>query len=320
VREQADPDVLVAGGSDPTAEDLHARVGVRDLAGLSRVDLARNLAYLLSVWAVIAAAAWVAVQNPRWWVIALALVVISSRQQALLNIEHDCVHSTFVPGRKHNVLLAETIVASPVGSPFHAARARHLAHHRLLGSDEDPDGPLHKGDGMRTATGLLRHFAFGLAGGYAAMVLLGGEKELIAVDPETRRRDRRNVVLSQIVLAGVATATLAWWAYPLLWLVPLATLTAFCHLLRNYTEHALLPAEENAHPSRLITVHSPRAERALVAPFNMNLHAEHHLYPFVPARKLPELQKRLNRAGDGPSRLVRGGYARTLVNHLRRLR
>jgi fatty acid desaturase len=73
------------------------------------------------------------------------------------------------------------------------------------------------------------------------------------------------------------------------------------------------------YPDRRVSVDPPKAEGAYVAPYNMNWHAEHHLFPWVPARKLPEAARRLAAREQGTSRLVRRSYFAALVTHLRTL-
>ena len=48
----------------------------------------------------------------------------------------------------------------------------------------------------------------------------------------------------------------------------------------------------------------------------MNYHAEHHLFPGIPARHLPEVQRRLSAATSAPARLLRGSYLGALARHL----
>src|SRR5438309_1420832 len=79
-------------------------------------------------------------------------------------------------------------------------------------------------------------------------------------------------------LVVVFTLLFGWWAYPLLWLLPLGTLTATMHMVRNFCEHAISDDEAAAHGDRLISIRSNPIERALIAPFYMNYHAEHHLF------------------------------------------
>lgn len=290
---------------------------VRDLAGLSRWDLACNLGYLAVAWALIVSVIGLFAARPSPVTFVIAFVVVAARQQALLNVEHDCTHGIFVAGKRWNDRVAVGLCASQCGSPYHAARARHLAHHRLLATDGDPDGELHGGADKMTPGGLVRHFAVGLVGGYALSVLFSKPER--DADPTARMLDGRNIVVAQLILFGLLTLAFGWWAYPLLWLAPLVTLTAGAHLLRNFAEHAIVGNEEDDHADRLISIRSNPLERFVVAPFNMNYHSEHHLFPFVPARKLPELQRRLASREEIPSRLFRGSYLGALAHYVRGL-
>src|SRR5438874_224223 len=201
---------------------------MRDLAGLSRVDLVLNLVYLATCWVLVLLAVGLFTYERSWLTFAVAFLVVSSRQLALLNVDHDCVHNNFVPGRRWNERVAIVLAASPCASPFYASRARHLAHHRLLATEQDPDARLHAGDDKETVGGVLRYFGLGLVGGYAAMVMF--EPGAVAMDAAFRRRDRRNVVLGQGAVFAVFTLLFGWWMYPLLWVLPLATLTAAMHM------------------------------------------------------------------------------------------
>jgi fatty acid desaturase len=290
---------------------------MRDLAGLSRLDVTLNFLYLASCWALILVAVGLFTLERSWLTFALAFLVVSSRHQALLNIEHDCIHNHFVAGRRWNERVAIVLAASPCASPFYASRARHLAHHRLLATAQDPDARLHTGDDKQSPGRILRYFGLGLVGGYVAMVMF--EPEAVAVDAASRRRDRRNVVLGQIAMFGVFTVLFGWWTYPLLWVLPLGTLTAAMHMVRSFCEHAISAPEAVDHADRLISIRSNPLERALVAPFYMNYHAEHHLFPGVPARRLPAVQRRLKTRPDGVPHLMRSTYAGALTRYVQSL-
>jgi fatty acid desaturase len=289
---------------------------VRVLAALRRQDQVVNFLYLAAVWAVIIGAAIVAATWPRWWVIVLAFVVISSRQQALLNIEHDCIHTSLTRSKRWDGLIGNLLCAAPCGSPWHATRARHLAHHRLITTDEDPDLPLHDTAGKNTRGALLRYFGLGLLGGYAVMVLVKGSPS--SVESREKVRDLRNLTIVHLTLWAATGFSLGWWVYPLLWALPLFTLTTACHLVRSFVEHAVLTEERPDHDNLLVSIASNPVERAIVAPFNMNFHAEHHLYPAVPARRLPEVRVALE-ATPEPPRLIRTSYLTALVTYARSL-
>ncbi len=291
----------------------------RDISVVSPRVVAYNLAYLGLSWAAAIGALALFWAHPAWYTFALAFVVVSSRQQALLNCEHEAAHRKFLPNLRVNDLVGTYLCAAPVGSPFGAARTRHLCHHRLLGSLEDPDHDLHTGSDKQTRKGLVRYFLNGLVGGYAGMVLMGPRAPAAAAKGGSAQRDLLSLVAVQALLAAGLTLAFDWWVYPALWLAPLATLTAFCHLVRSFVEHAITRSEAPAHGNRLITIDSNPLERGLISPYFMNLHAEHHLVPSVPAPRLKELRRRLGERPDRPPLLVRGSYGGAIRRYLRAL-
>jgi len=314
-----------AADAAPGHDELRAsRVALaRDARELSRISpalVAYNLGYMLLAWTVAIGAIGLFWLHPVWYTFALAFLVVSSRQQALLNCEHECVHNKFLPARRWNELVGRYLCASPVGSPFGAARDRHLAHHQLLGTPEDPDRDLHTGEPPKnTPLGVARYFISGLLGGYAGMILMGPPPKVPGAGDSTRR-DVVALVLVQVVIFAGLTLAFAWWVYPALWLAPLATLTAFTHLLRSFVEHAITEGESETHANRLITIHSNRVERELVAPYGMNYHAEHHILPSVPAPRLKRLQRRLADRDRMPPVLRRTSYSAAIRHYVRSLR
>ena len=311
------------------AEDNRTRPAsgqVRGLAGAAADMLALtprlvafNVAYLALAWAVAIGAIAVFWIHPAWYTFVFAFAVVSSRQQALLNCEHEAVHRKFLPNRRANDLVGTFLTAAPVGSPFGAAQARHLAHHRLVGTDEDPDANLHSGADKETRRGLTRYFLSALLGGYAGMVLMGPRAPQAASAAGTARRDLAALVVVQGAIALALTLAFAWWVYPALWLAPLATTTALAHLIRSFVEHAITERESERHANRLITIRSNWFERAFLSPYYMNYHAEHHLLPSVPAPRLRKLQTRLAGTPGLPPVLERsssGGAIRQVAGEL----
>jgi fatty acid desaturase len=282
--------------------------------------MAYNVGYLALAWGVALGAIGLFWAHPAWYTFALAFLLVSSRHQALLNVEHEAIHGKLVRGRRANNLLGRWLCAAPVGSPYEASRARHLSHHRLLATDEDPDHDLHAGPEKRTRAGVVKHFVGGLFGGYAGMVLMGPPRPNGAPStPGAQKRDALSILVAQLAMAAGLTLAFGWWVYPTLWLVPLVTVTVLGHLVRSFVEHAITDAETPVHANRLITIRSNWIERFLVAPYSMNYHAEHHLLPSVPAPRLKRLHRRLSGRDDLPPLLVRTSYSEALRRYVRAL-
>ena len=102
-----------------------------DLTVFTPKLIAYNLGALGLTWLIALGAIALLWAFPAWYTFIAAFVIVSSRQQALLNFEHECVHRKLLPSRRANDLVGSFLCAGPVASPYGAAQSRHLAHHRL---------------------------------------------------------------------------------------------------------------------------------------------------------------------------------------------
>ena len=94
--------------------------------------------------------------------------------------------------------------------------------------------------------------------------------------------------------AGIAVVlTLAglWVEFLLYWLLPLVTVLAPILRFRALAEHGACPNNNLFNSAR--SVDAGNFERFMLAPCNVGLHLEHHLYPSVPHYNLPKLSARL---------------------------
>jgi fatty acid desaturase len=285
-----------------------------DLRGLTTRELLVAMLHLAGCWAVVFAVLALVDAHPSWWTALLALVLVASRQHAMLSISHDCTHATFVSGRSWNERVGIFLCSSPVASPYFSTQAHHMEHHRALGSPGDPDAELHQGPDKQSRGGLLVHFLSALCGGYAVRTLF--RRPAVVVGTAQRNRDLRNILVSQIVLFALMTALFDWWVYPFFWALPLGTLTVFLHLTRSFCEHALLPGEESRYAGRLVSFESNPVERFFLSPYYFNYHAEHHLFPFVPGPHLAKASRRLREHPAAPEVVYRQSYLGLIRRYL----
>src|SRR5690606_9741663 len=131
----------------------------------------------------------------------------------------------------------------------------------------------------------------------AALLSRGdGEDDL----PEGGRVTARSILPFLLVNAGLlALAVLAgaWWAWFVLWLLPMATWFPLVTRLRNIAEHACV---ENSDVDPLRQARTTRAawwERAFIAPYWVNFHAEHHIFMHLPCWSLPRAHGLLKARG-----------------------
>lgn len=248
-------------------------------------------------WLVIAAAVALCVRWPQGWAFALAWVVIGSRQMSLWTHGHEGAHYLVHRNRKINDAIVRYAIFNPLFISLGRFRRLHFAHHRHLKTDHDPEGPLMSFPEFRfprPLPSLLLMLALDLTGlnflrynlpklGPWAWALLRGRWPFAR--PDAARAAYYTVLLAAVVLVPGA------WLYALLcWLVPYATWFPFCMRLRLMAEHFHLPQHARLQTR---TVKTNALVRLLFMPNNVNYHAEHHVYPQVPAPHLPALHRRL---------------------------
>src|SRR5690606_41036050 len=113
-------------------------------------------------------------------------------------------------------------------------------------------------------------------------------------------------LLAAAIFAGV------WWAYFVLWLLPLATWFPLVTRLRNIAEHACVEGSADDAFRAARTTRAAWWERAFIAPYWVNFHAEHHLFMHVPCWKLPALHRAVAAKPQAAGMEIAPGYVRVL--------
>jgi fatty acid desaturase len=108
------------------------------------------------------------------------------------------------------------------------------------------------------------------------------------------------------LLAACAVAGNAW-AWLLVWVVPSLTGLSLVFRLRNIAEHAVVRDPSNRLTNTRTTLAHPLA-CFFVAPHHANFHIEHHLFPFLPHHKLPDVHRLLQARGALEGAEVARGY------------
>ncbi len=263
---------------------------------------------------------------PVWPVQVAAFLIIGTRQYALFIIGHDGLHRNLHPNRRINDRLATWLIFAPLGMCLRDGRSSHLRHHHQLGSERDPDRYLH---GAENKANTVQFVLF--LSGLATFL-----KTVWKVTPFGQRRSgsdarpaptllkefmmsRIPVLVMQVLIFGAIAATQPWWTYLVFWVLPVFALVFVPDEIRAFCDHAhpIVP-DALADDRRLITYAPPRLEQVLFSPHHMNYHAEHHLWPFVPYYRLPEVHRRI-RPRLGQAIEVRRSYVGFLWHYLRSL-
>ncbi|WP_158265618.1 fatty acid desaturase family protein [Blastopirellula marina] len=233
--------------------------------------------------------AWLAVwAYPVWYVILLAIPVIGNRFYALYIIGHDGLHRRLFRSIKLNDFFSDLLVFAPIFAITRLNNQNHLTHHRNLSRGHDPDHYKYTCLNKNSVIDLICY----LVGGQSLLkgirnVFLGGSK---AFGEKKGRYSLRDIVLiiswQAALITGLSLA-IGWWAYPVLWLVPVFVFTFLADNVRTFLEHGFHSSDADAPPHRLITYWAPWWERMFLSPMNMNYHAAHHLWPSIPYYNLP---------------------------------
>lgn len=236
-------------------------------------------------WLLIAAA-FVAIWLHPLWTILPAVILIGSRQHALVVLGHEGGHNLVAKNKRVNDLLTTTLCFSPLFFPLGGWRAFHNAHHRHMGDDERDPELEHK---SRFSPAYDPPFTMGKLVSLAVTDMLG--RGLLEIP-----------YLVRIVWRGAAKTDAlwiaSWWIVALglcIWMGGLwiAAVWLYCYSfstwaifrIRAVTEHPFLTRTPRfAKPSLLL--------RALIFPHGVWMHWEHHRRPGLPFYRLPEVRVR----------------------------
>jgi len=263
-----------------------------EIRNLSKIDSVKFTAAAVLEYGLIAAAVWI---SETWWnplVYVLAVIVIGSRINALGGLMHDAAHYRGYANRQLNDFVGE-LLALPTSASMAGYRNTHFAHHRELNSENDPDWQRNVGlkefEFPAPPREVLMYFMQYLSGLKIGAALGGFHKNKETRDIPAAIARARLVFFAGLIFASIGFGF--WKLLLLYWLVPLLTVFLAIRYLRNVAEHYAVEHENVLNESR--TVLAPVWELWLIAPWGLNYHLEHHLFPGVPCFRLGELHRLL---------------------------
>ena len=257
------------------------------------------------VWAVIGLAVYAGITYPV--LIPLCVLIIGSRQHGLAILMHDCAHAALFKNRAINDFVGQYVLAGPYGGDMLAYRRYHLQHHKFTQSEDDPDLPLSAKFPVSKQS-LRRKFIRDITGQTFLRLLMARRKKtnVEGSDAFKRRSPWPMIVINVAMFAGL-TAMGAWWAYFVLWLLPLTTWFFAVLRLRNIAEHAMTTTDDNPL-THARTTHANVLERIFFAPYWVNYHVEHHAYMYVPCFRLKALHKMMTAQGYDKAMEMKDSY------------
>ena len=279
-------------------------------ARLTQRNSWRGMWLVAHCWgAIIAAVALVTIwPNPFTWLIAV--MIVGTRQLGLAILMHEAAHGGLHTSQKVNEFVGQWLCAVPVGASLAGYRAYHLKHHRYTQQPEDPDlglsapFPISKDSFGRKVFRDLTGQTFIKQRTPLFMELFRTAQPAVAEphDDETENfLSSGGEAMINFLCFNALLFVVFWLAgagiwFAGVWVVALATWFPLVTRVRNIAEHACTSTGPDPF-SHARTTHANLVERAFIAPYWVNYHAEHHLFMYLPCYRLPEAHRLLSEKG-----------------------
>lgn len=234
--------------------------------------------------------------HPLVWL--AGVMIVGARQLGLAILMHDAAHGVLTERRWLNEWLGQYACSWPLFADMQAYRAYHLQHHRHTQQAADPDLSLSAPFPITRAS-FRRKILRDLTG----QTML---KQRLAQFRKGVWR-LRGAIGFNLGFLLVLTMAGQWHLFFLLWAVPYFTWFPMVTRIRNIAEHAMVP--DNDDPFRNArTTKANLLWRALVAPYWVNYHVEHHLIMYIPCYRLARFHRLLMAKGYGDRMELQPGY------------
>ena len=269
-----------------------------ELQGLRRRSDLRGLWCVAHAWLVILGCMVALAVFPHPLVWLAGVMIVGARQLGLAILMHDAAHGVLTERRWLNEWLGQHACSWPLFADMHAYRAYHLKHHRHTQQAADPDLSLSAPFPI-TRTSFRRKILRDLTGQTMLKQRLAQLRQGV-----WRLRGAIGFNLGFLLVLTIAGQ---WHLFLLLWVVPYFTWFPMVTRIRNIAEHAMVP--DNDDPFRNArTTKANLLWRALVAPYWVNYHVEHHLIMYIPCYRLARFHQLLMAKGYGDMMELQPGY------------
>lgn len=280
---------------------------IQQVRELSQINGWRTTAYLLLQWTMLAGAMFAAGYSGHWAVYLVAAFVVASRMQALGVLLHDGAHYLLYKNRAVNDVVSDLFIGFPIGMSTTLYRRTHFRHHRFTNTEEDQDLAAQREEQewyywpksrrecwvmmLRSLMGVNVHRSWILYKHWAPW-----NHMLKPVDTAFPMRARVLYVSSMVVVYSCFAVAIKVSPQVTLSLMALyvfsgITLLNVINRVRATAEH--LGTQQTHELNATRTVLPNLYERFMIAPYGVNYHLEHHLYPSVPGCNLAKLHDEL---------------------------
>tara|TARA_B100001142_G_scaffold297551_1_gene320042 strand:- start:93 stop:1019 length:927 start_codon:yes stop_codon:yes gene_type:complete len=277
----------------------------------------RNVLSISSNWLQMSAAMALFFFYPNVITFLVALVIIGSRQFALAVLAHDAAHNLLFANNKMNDWAGQWFCAYPIFQDNRVYRPYHLKHHRHTETDDDPDlvlsspFPITKRSFIRKVfrdltgiTGVKRYW-----GSLSSIFRTKGDNVFNKISKTSNKL--HGFLISNLIIFVLISTTMHWSLFLLLWWLPSFTYYSLIIRIRNISEHAVTPGNNDFDNTR--TTKSTVLTRFLMVPHNVNYHLEHHLFTRCPWYNLPKAHSMMIENGYEDKMCLETSYKKVLL-------
>lgn len=273
----------------------------------------KGLLCVAHAWAMIGAMMALYALWPNPLTFLLAVIIIGGRQLGLAILMHDAAHGVLMRTKWLNEWVGKWLLAYPVLGDMLSYRHYHLVHHRRTQQADDPDLGLSAPFPI-TRSSFRRKMWRDISGqtGFkqrkAQFLRAIGTKDMTLAQRAQNYWERLGPqTVANAVLLALMTAFGKPHYYLMFWALPNITWQMVITRIRNIAEHAVVPDNDDVMRNAR-TTYASWWVRALVAPYWVNYHVDHHLLFYVPCYNLPKLHALLLAKGFGPSMEIQPNY------------
>jgi|TARA_B110001454_G_scaffold110079_1_gene103381 fatty acid desaturase len=247
----------------------------------------------------------------------VALVIIGSRQFALAVLAHDAAHNLLFSNNKVNDWAGQWFCAYPIFQDNRVYRPYHLKHHRHTETEDDPDlvlsspFPINKRSFIRKVfrdltgiTGVRRYW-----GSLSSIFRTKGDNVFDKISKTSNKL--HGFLISNVIIFILISTTMHWSLFLLLWWLPSFTYYSLIIRIRNISEHAVTPGNNDFDNTR--TTKSTVLTRFFMVPHNVNYHLEHHLFTRCPWYNLPKAHSMMIENGYEDKMCLETSYKNVLL-------
>ena len=277
----------------------------------------RNVLSISSNWLQMSSAMVLFFFYPNVLTFLVALVIIGSRQFALAVLAHESAHNLLFANNKVNDWAGQWFCAYPIFQDNRVYRPYHLKHHRHTETEDDPDlvlsspFPINKRSFIRKVfrdltgiTGVRRYW-----GSLSSIFRTKGDNVFDKISKTSNKL--HGFLISNVIIFILISTTMHWSLFLLLWWLPSFTYYSLIIRIRNISEHAVTPGNNDFDNTR--TTKSTVLTRFFMVPHNVNYHLEHHLFTRCPWYNLPKAHSMMIENGYEDKMCLETSYKNVLL-------